>query len=97
MQHWWAWSLIQYKKLFSLRLWSQRLLQMQGEAGHPGWQGVGQQKNNWKKEGRGGVQGYADPPPPAPPPQKKLATNENLLPTILSSPIKLGGGFCRLQ
>jgi hypothetical protein len=44
---------------------------VQGDAGHPGLQGGGQEKNNWgKMKGqRGGeAQGVADPPPP---PQKQ--------------------------
>jgi hypothetical protein len=43
-------------------LWSQRTLRVQGDAGHPGWQGGGQEKIIGKTEGWGGgeAQGVAD-------------------------------------
>jgi hypothetical protein len=33
----------------AMLLWSQRPLHVQGDAGHPSWQGGGQEKHNWKK------------------------------------------------
>jgi hypothetical protein len=30
-------------------MWNQRPLHVQEDAGHPGWQGGSQEKNNWKK------------------------------------------------
>jgi hypothetical protein len=57
-----------------MRLWSQKPLHVQGDAGQPGWLGGGQERNNWKKwrAGRRMSSTRGRRPPPNPPPKKKL-------------------------
>jgi hypothetical protein len=43
---------------------------VQGDAGHPGEQSGGLERNHWKKEGRGGGEAQGVPEHPSPPKKK---------------------------